>query len=182
MTHPKTLTAKDVQRRFSGGPVDIETLMKFRERVLTEFTPPEDGDLPDEGDGGGGGRVLTFAATQAGAEEAAGQVRETERFRGTERLELEKTLNALAVDLLPPGDVKVAMETVRSGEWLGSKLMFQAVLQNLSDAAEVTQRSLDLELREKNEAEALRDARARITVDMMGRDIGRAILFALGAA
>ena len=42
------------------------------------------------------------------------------------------------------------------------------------------ERRADLEVAEENERRTLRDARARITVDMLGRDIGRGILFALG--
>ena len=189
MTHPRTLdrAGQFALRRGEfdreGSDLVIQQRKAFLERQARAAAGDDEqvDDTLDEGDGGST-RVLTFAATRAGAEEAAGQARETETFRGTERLKLEATLNALAVDLLPPGEGEVAMKAVRRGEWMNSKLMFQAVMQNLADAAAVSERSLDLELREKNEAETLRDARARITIDMMGRDVGRAILFALGAA
>ncbi|KKK59474.1 hypothetical protein LCGC14_3034040, partial [marine sediment metagenome] len=68
---------------------------------------------------------------------------------------------------------------VRRGELVKSKLAFQAVLQNLSDAAQNAERRRDLALAEENEKRTLRNARARITIDMVGRDLGRAVLFAL---
>ena len=149
---------------------------KFVEEVLdhpdtTEFLNPS----------GVGGRVLTFAQTEAGERLRASLLLGTERESGRERLLLEETLHSLAVDLLPPGDVEDAMENVRSGRVVKSKLAFQAVLQNLSDAAQNAERRRDLDLQEENERRILTQARSRITVDMIGRDIGAAILFALGA-
>jgi hypothetical protein len=96
-------------------------------------------------------------------------------------LKLEDTLNALATELLPPEDVETAMLQVRRGEVVKSKLAFQAVLENLSDIERNTQRRLDFVLEEENEKRTLREARASITIDLIGRDLGRAILFALGA-
>ncbi len=139
----------------------------------------EDIDFPDPtGEGGG---ALTFAQTEAGARLAASLARETERISGRERLKLEDTLHSLAVELLPPGDVETAMLQVRRGELVKSKLAFQAVLENLSDEARNAERRRDLDLAEENEKRTLRDARARITVDMIGKDLGRAILFAIGS-
>ncbi len=143
---------------------------KFVEEVLSPFLDPT----------GEGGRSLTFAQTEAGARLAASLARDTERFSGRERLTLEDTLHSLAMDLLPPGDVETAMQQVRRGELVKSKLAFQAVLQNLADAAQNAERRADIALAEENEKRTLTDARARITVDMVGRDLGRAILFALG--
>ena len=143
---------------------------KFVEEALSPFLDPT----------GEGGRSLTFAQTEAGARLAASLARDTERFSGRERLTLEDTLHSLAMDLLPPGDVETAMQQVRRGELVKSKLAFQAVLQNLADAAQNAERRADIALAEENEKRTLTDARARITVDMVGRDLGRAILFALG--
>ncbi len=129
-----------------------------------------------------GGRTLTFAQTEAGARLAASLARETDRVSGRERLKLEGTLQSLAMDLLPPGDVETAMLQVRRGELVKSKLAFQAVLQNLTDAAANEERRRDLDLAEENEKRTLRQARSRITIDMVGKDLGRAILFALSGA
>ena len=101
---------------------------------------------------------------------------------GKERLKLEETIHGLAMDLLPPKDVETAMRQVRRGELVKSKLAFQAVLQNLADETEHAERRKDLDLAEENERRTLREARSRITVDLIGRDVGRAILFALGAS
>jgi hypothetical protein len=128
---------------------------------------------------GGSGYTLTFAQTEAGQRLAAALALDTERIAGRERLKLEDTIHALAMDLLPPKDVETAMKQVRRGELVKSKLAFQAVLQNLADETEHAERRRDLEVAEENERRTLRDARARITVDTIGRDIGRGILFAL---
>ena len=149
---------------------------KFVEEVLghtdtTQFLNPS----------GVGGRVLTFAQTEAGERLRASLLLGTERASGRERLLLEETLHSLAVDLLPPDDVEDAMEQVRSNRVVKSKLAFQAVLQNLADAAQNAERRRDLDLQEENERLVLTQARSRITVDMIGRDVGAAILFALGA-
>ena len=85
-------------------------------------------------------------------------------------------------ELLPPGDVETAMLQVRRGELVKSKLAFQAVLQNLSDETQNAERRRDLDLAEENEKRTLREARSRITVDMIGRDLGRAVLFALAGS
>ena len=158
----------DILTRLTVGGLD-ET------RLGGDDTPPP----PPPGDGG---PALTFAQTEAGARLSASLARETERVSGRERLRLEDTLNALATELLPPADVETAMKQVRRGELVKSKLAFQAVLENLSDAARNAERRRDLDLAEENEKRTLRDARARITVDMIGKDLGRAILFALGGA
>lgn len=142
--------------------------------------PPPD-YLDPTGYGGGGYQPLTFAQTEAGQRLAASLALETERFAGAQRLQLEETLHSLAMDLLPPGDVETAMKQVRRGELVKSKLAFQAVLQNLADETEHAERRADLDLEEENERRTLREARAQITIDMIGRDLGRAILFALGS-
>jgi hypothetical protein len=125
---------------------------------------------------------LTFAQTEAGARLAASLAQETERVSGRERLKLEDTLNALATELLPPGDVETAMMQVRRGELVKSKLAFQAVLENLADEAQNAERRRDIALAEENEKRTLTEARSRITIDMIGKDLGRAVLFALGGA
>ena len=129
--------------------------------------------------GGGGGAALTFAQTEAGVRLAASLARDTERISGRERLKLEGVLQSLATELLPPSDVETAMRQVRRGELVKSKLAFQSVLQNLSDEAQNAERRRDLSLAEENEKRTLRNARARITIDMVGKDLGRAVLFAL---
>ena len=159
-----TVDLSDVLTRLTVGGLD--------QRLPPPFPPPPGG--------GGGGRALTFAQTEAGARLAASLTRETERVAGRERLKLEDTLHSLALELLPPGDVETAMRQVRRGELVKSKLAFQAVLENLADEARNTERRRDLDLQEENEKRTLTQARSRITIDMMGRDTGRAILFALG--
>ncbi len=131
---------------------------------------------------GGGGFSLTFAQTEAGARLAASLARETDRIAGRERLKLEGTFQALAMELLPPKDVDTAMLQVRRGELVKSKLAFQAGMQGLSDEAQNEERRQDLDLAEENERRTLRQARSRITVDMIGKDLGRAILFALSGS
>ena len=148
------------------------------ERMLGAIQEGEEPPLPPPP---GGGYTLTFAQTEAGQRLAASLALETERVAGRERLKLEDTLHSLAMELLPPGDVETAMRQVRRGELVKSKLAFQAVLQNLADEAEHAERRADLDLAEENERRTLREARSRITVDLIGRDLGRAILFALGA-
>ncbi len=154
---------------------------KFVEEVLGRmdtFIDPTDAG----GGGGGGGSALSFAQTEAGARLAASLARDTEAKSAKLRLKLEGTLHSLAIDLLPPADVETAMRQVRRGELVKSKLAFQAVLQNLADAGKNAERRRDLALAEENEKRTLRNARARITIDMVGRDLGRAVLFALGGA
>jgi len=106
-----------------------------------------DSDLLDPT--GAGGYTLTFAQTEAGERLAAALGLETERVAGRERLKLEDTLHSLAMELLPPGDVETAMRQVRRGELVKSKLAFQAVLQNLADAAEHEERRRDIALAEE---------------------------------
>jgi len=137
---------------------------------------------PPPPDGGGGGVALSFAQTEAGARLVASLARETDRISGRERLRLEGTLQSLAMELLPPGDVETAMRQVRRGELVKSKLAFQAVLQNLADAGQNAERRRDLALAEENERRTLRQARSRITIDMLGKDVGLAILFALSGS
>ena len=148
--------------------------------TLEGLIPPDDGDDGRTDPTGVGGSVLTFAQSEAGERLIATLGLETERASGRERLRLEETLHSLAVDLLPPDDIEDAMENVRSGRVVKSKLAFQAVLQNLSDAAQIAERRRDIALQEENERLVLKQARARITVDTIGRDVGAAILFALG--
>ena len=152
---------------------------KFVEEVLGHLDQPLP-PFPDPTGAGGGGRTLTFAQTEAGARLVASLELETERVRGRERLKLEETIHSLARELLPPGDVETAMRQVRRGELVKSKLAFQAVLQNLTDAAANEERRRDLDLAEENERRTLREARSRIVIDMVGKDLGRAILYALG--
>jgi hypothetical protein len=184
MAHGKTPTGADVQQAFTPI-INIEKLLAFRERVLNKFgddggpLPPA---LPPPPGSGGGGAALTFAQTEAGVRLAASLAQETERTSGRERLKLEDTLNSLAMDLLPPTDVETAMRQVRRGELVKSKLAFQAVLENLADEARNAERRRDLALAEENEKRTLTNARARITLDMVGRDLGRAVLFAIGGA
>jgi hypothetical protein len=182
MAHGKAPTGEDVQQAFTPI-INIEKLLAFRERVLDKF-----------GDGGGApppalppppgseGATLTFAQTEAGVRFAASLARGTEQESAKLRLKLEGTLNSLAMDLLPPADVETAMRQVRRGELVKSKLAFQAVLENLADEARNVERRRDLALAEANEKRTLTNARARITIDMVGRDLGRAVLFALGGA
>lgn len=160
-----------------------------RRRIREEAWETRLRDWEEEGTGfldptgaGGGGYTLTFAQTEAGQRLAAALALETERVSGRERLKLEETLHGLAMELLPPKDVETAMMQVRRGELVKSKLAFQAVLQNLADETEHAERRADLDLAEENERRTLREARARITIDTVGRDLGRAILFALGAS
>ena len=155
--------------------------------LLTRLSPGSlvEGERPDPDfldPTGAGGFTLTFAQTETGARLAASLARETERVSGRERLKLEDTLQALAVELLPPGDVETAMRQVRRGELVKSKLAFQAVLENLADEARNAERRRDLDLAEENEKRTLREARSRITIDMLGRNVGLAVLFALGGA
>ncbi|KKL57661.1 hypothetical protein LCGC14_2233170 [marine sediment metagenome] len=119
--------------------------------TLEGLIPPDDGDDGRRDPTGVGGRTLTFAQTEAGQRLLANLGLETERASGRERLRLEDTLHSLAVDLLPPENVEDAMENVRSGRVVKSKLAFQAVLQNLSDAAQNAERRRDLDLQEENE-------------------------------
>ena len=137
-----------------------------------------DSDWPDPT--GVGGYTLTFAQTEAGQRLAAALALETERVSGQERLKLEETIHGLAMELLPPGDVETAMRQARRGELVKSKLAYQAVLQNLSDEAEHAERRADLDLAEENERRTLTAARAKLTVDAIGRDVASGILFALG--
>ncbi|KKL75997.1 hypothetical protein LCGC14_2049290 [marine sediment metagenome] len=168
---------KELQER--GDPA-FQTGSKFFAGQHGQFVEEVLGGLEGGGGGGGGGgAALTFAQTEAGARLAASLARDTERISGRERLKLEDTLQSLATELLPPADVETAMRQVRRGELVKSKLAFQAVLQNLSDEAQNAERRRDLALAEENEKRTLRNARARITIDMVGKDLGRAVLFAL---
>lgn len=156
---------------------------RFVEEVLGRLDQTQGPPLPPgAGGGGGGGRTLTFAQTEAGQRLAASLELETERVRGRERLKLEGTLQSLAMELLPPDDVETAMRQVRRGEVVKSKLAFQAVLENLTDAARNVERRKDLDLAEENERRILRQARAKITIDMLGKNVGLAVLFALSGA
>ena len=141
------------------------------------LTPPP---LFPDPTGGGGGYTLTFAQTEAGQRLAAALALETERVSGRERLKLEETIHGLAMELLPPKDVETAMRQARRGELVKSKLAYQAVLQNLADEAAHAERRADLDLAEENERRTLTQARAKLTVDAIGRDVASGILFALG--
>jgi hypothetical protein len=152
---------------------------RFVEEVLGHLDQPPP-PLPDPT--GVGGATLTFAQTESGVRLAASLARETDRVAGRERVQLEATVQSLAMELLPPGDVDTAMLQVRRGELVKSKLAFQAAMQGLTDAAQNEERRKDLDLAEENERRTLRQARARITVDMLGRNVGLAVLFALSGA
>ncbi len=168
-----------VARTQNVGPITSRLVSTGRGTLASLTGAPEPPPLPDPTGAGGGGFALTFAQTEAGARLAASLARETDRISGRERLKLEGTIQSLAMELLPPKDVDTAMLQVRRGELVKSKLAFQAVLQNLTDEAANAERRRDLDLAEENERQTLRQARSRITVDMIGKDLGRAILFAL---
>lgn len=154
---------------------------RFVENVLSRMgTTQEPLPLPSP-PGDGGYAPLTFAQTEAGVRLAGTYAREEEREAFRHRLALEDTLHELASDLLPPSDVKIAMKQVQRGEVVKSKMAFQAVLQALSDRQEIEFRMAELKEREEAEARTLRQARARIFVNMVGKDVGRSVLFALGA-
>ena len=164
------------------SPFDVAKLLRFRDRVLAKFGVDDDDDGGTDflDPGGVGGASLSFSQTEMGERLIASLGLDTERARGRERLKLESTLHALAVDLLPPEDVETAMAQVRSGRVVKSKLAFQAVLENLADASRNAERRADLALQEENEKRTLTQARSRIIIDTIGRDVGAAVLFALG--
>jgi len=141
----------------------------------SEVPPPS---LPPPG--GGGGYTLSFAETEAGARLRALYDAEQERARGRERLTLEGTIHSLARELLPPRDVGQAIQSVQRGELVKSKLAFQTAMQALQDRQEIDLRREELRQREQIEQAGLKQARSKLVVDMIGRDLGRAILFALG--
>src|SRR3990172_4291432 len=148
---------------------------------LTRQTTGEDNlppSLPPPG--GEGGYTLSFAETEAGARLRALYDAEQERARGRERLKLEGTLHQLARELLPPRDVGQAIQSVQRGELVKSKLAFQTAMQALQDRQEIDLRREELRQREQIEQAGLKQARSKLVVDMIGRDLGRAILFALG--
>ena len=130
---------------------------------------------------GVGGASLTFSQTEAGVRLAASLGVSAESDAAALRRGLDDTLHELALDLLPPEDVDDAMAQLRSGKVVKSKLAFQAVLQNLADEARNAGRRADLRLQEENERLVLTQARSRIIVDTIGRDVGAAVLFALGS-
>src|SRR3989304_1621905 len=129
---------------------------------------------------GAGGYTLSFAETEAGARLRALYDAEQERARGRERLKLEGTLHQLARELLPPRDVGQAIQSVQRGELVKSKLAFQTAMQALQDRQEIDLRREELRQREQIEQATLKQARSKLVVDMIGRDLGRGILFALG--
>ena len=172
-----SMTKKELSARAQAAGVSVLEFQARRNRGALGGGLDQDVTPPPE-DGGGGGFTLTFAQTEAGQRLAAALALDTERFAGAERLRLEDTIHSLAVDLLPPKDVETAMRQVRRGELVKSKLAFQAVLQNLADAGAIAERRKDIALAEENEKRTLREAKARITVDMVGRDVGRAVLYA----
>ena len=180
-TIDRLLAQRRRQREQATGvreSVDLsDVLTRLTVGGLDQTQPP-----PPPPGADGGGPALTFAQTETGVRLAASLARDTERTSGRERLRLEDTLNSLAKELLPPEDVETAMRQVRRGELVKSKLAFQAVLENLSDAAQNEERRRDLAIAEENEKRTLTAARSRITVDMVGRDLGRAVLFALSGS
>ncbi len=166
-----------------GLPFNIAQLLKFRERLLSQFPESGDDNLPDEGSGF---RPLTFAQSELGARRALLFQEDLERQRGTERLILEETLFGLAKELLPAGDVDDAIKRFRGkgsemDRLVNSKLQFQAAIQALADRQAITLREEELDIREEVEEKTLKQARARITVDMVGKDLSRAVLFALAS-
>ena len=149
-----------------------------RLKRLFESSEEEPGPpLPVPGDGG---YTLSFAETEAGARLQALYDAEQERARGRERLKLEGTIHQLARELLPPRDVGQAIQAVQRGELVKSKLAFQTAMQALQDRQEIDRRREELRQREQIEQATLKQARSKLVVDMIGRDLGRAILFALG--
>ena len=81
---------------------------------------------------------------------------------------------------MPPRDVGAAIQSVQRGELVKSKLAFQTAMQALQDRQEIDLRREELRQREQIEQATLKQARSKLVVDMIGRDLGRAILFALG--
>ena len=81
---------------------------------------------------------------------------------------------------MPPRDVGAAIQSVQRGELVKSKLAFQTAMQALQDRQEIDLRREELRQREQVEQATLKQARSKLVVDMIGRDLGRAILFALG--
>ena len=147
---------------------------------LTRQTTEGDQPTPLPPPGDSGGYTLSFAQTEAGARLQALYDSEQERARGRERLKLEGTLHQLARELLPPRDVGQAIQSVQRGELVKSKLAFQTAVQALQDRQEIDLRREELRQREQIEQATLKQARSKLVVDMIGRDLGRAILFALG--
>ena len=170
----------EIQELQERGDPAFQQGSKFFETKTGQFVESVIGHPFLEPDGGGA--ALSFAQTGAGARLAASLARETERIRGRERLKLENTLFELAKELLPPKDVETAMLQVRRGELVKSKLAFQAVLENLADAERNAERRRDLELAEENEKRTLTAARSQIVINMIGKDLGRAVLFALSGS
>ena len=146
---------------------------------LTRRTGEEDQLPPSLPPPGDSGYTLSFAQTEAGARLQALYDAEQERARGRERLKLEGTLHQLARELLPPRDVGQAIQSVQRGELVKSKLAFQTAMQALQDRQELDLRREELRQREQIEQATLKQARSKLVVDMIGRDLGRAILFAL---
>lgn len=145
-----------------------------RPRPRGDEPPPV---LPPLGDGG---YTLSFAQTEAGERLQGLYAAQLERERGRQRLRLEGTLQTLAKELLPPRDVGAAIQSIQRGELVKSKLAFQTALQALQDRQEIQLRREELRQREEVEKVSLKQARSKLVVDMIGRDLGRAILFALG--
>ena len=176
---PQEIRRQEEQARaFTAGRERVSRVDRLLRTDIVEEPPFP--PFPDPT--GGGGATLSFAQTEAGARLAASLSRETERVRGRERLKLEDTLFSLAKELLPPKDVETAMLQVRRGELVKSKLAFQAVLENLADAERNAERRRDLELAEENEKRTLTAARSQIVINMIGKDLGRAVLFALSGS
>ncbi len=165
------------------GPI-TERLVATGRGTLASLTG-QDGDednlpLPPP-PGGGGGRALSFAQTEAGVRLSASFALDEERQRGRAQLTLQDTLFGLARELLPAGDVDSAIRSIERGELINSKIQFQAALQALADRQSIALRQEELDIREEIENKTLRQARARIVVDMIGKDVSRAVLFALSS-
>ena len=149
---------------------------------LVRPRPEEDAEPPPDGGAGAGGfgYTLSFAQTEAGERLQGLFAAQLERERGRQRLRLEGTLQTLAKELLPPRDVGTAIQSIQRGELVKSKLAFQTAMQALQDRQEIQLRREELRQREEVEKVSLKQARSKLVVDMIGRDLGRAILFALG--
>ena len=125
-------------------------------------------------------RTIVRTAPEAGERLQGLFAAQLERERGRQRLRLEGTLQTLAKELLPPRDVGTAIQSIQRGELVKSKLAFQTAMQALQDRQEIQLRREELRQREEVEKVSLKQARSKLVVDMIGRDLGRAILFALG--
>ena len=154
--------------------------VKVDRNLLTTGTQGSETAPPGLPPPGGGGGTLSFAETAAGARLAGLYAQAEERQRGRERLTLEGTMFQLAKELLPPKDVGTAIQSLQRGELVKSKLAFQTAIQALQDRQDIELKRAELRQQADIEQATLKQARSKLVVDMMGRDLGRSVLFALG--